>query len=208
MRILFGLTAMATALAPATAAERKPLPGNPDDLSVQAVYNYAACIVETTPRGAEEALALDFTTPAYDKKLRALAKGHADSRCMSASQIRSRSVLIAGGMAEKLLVKKVDPARFPALIAYDASKPSIAAHDVVEVTAMCMVRAEPAKSWAVFATPPTSREEGEAIQALTPTLQSCVPAGQKMAVNKPGLRALLALAAYHMTQPASPAQGS
>jgi hypothetical protein len=188
----------ATALAsPALAKEQ--LSATPDALSVQAIHNYAGCVANTTPRGAAEALELDFSSPAYGKKISQLSKGHSDSRCMSASRLQYNQVLFAGGMAERLLVDKVQPARFPTMVAYDPASAPIKARSAQEVIGMCMVRAEPAKSWAVFATAPTSHEEASAMQALAPTLINCVPAGQKMALNKPGLRALLALAAYRLS---------
>jgi hypothetical protein len=99
----------ATALAsPALAKEQ--LSATPDALSVQAIHNYAGCVANTTPRGAAEALELDFSSPAYGKKISQLSKGHSDSRCMSASRLQYNQVLFAGGMAERLLVDKVQPA--------------------------------------------------------------------------------------------------
>jgi hypothetical protein len=159
----------ATALAsPALAKEQ--LSATPDALSVQAIHNYAGCVANTTPRGAAEALELDFSSPAYGKKISQLSKGHSDSRCMSASRLQYNQVLFAGGMAERLLVDKVQPARFPTMVAYDPASAPIKARSAQEVIGMCMVRAEPAKSWAVFATAPTSHEEASAMQALAPTL--------------------------------------
>ena len=190
------------------ALAREKLSPTPDDLSVQAIHNYAACIVETTSRGAEEALSLDYASEAYRKKLDRIAKGHADSRCMTGGQFRSSGVLLAGGMAERLVLEKLSAATFATRVAYDAGKPPAQAHDAMEMTAMCVVRAAPDKTWTIFTTAPTSREELGAMQAIGSTLAGCVPAGQKMAFNRPGVRAVLALAAYHLTQPAAPAQGS
>jgi hypothetical protein len=193
---------LAGALALATSLEAKgPLSGNPDDLSVQAVHNFAACLADTTPKGARELLAIDYREDAYKNALRRFVKGHADGRCLYASVLRSNDVLISGGMAERLLVETVKPDRFRSLVAYDAKKSPIAARSPMEATAICVVRAEPAKTYAIFQTEPTSGYEGHAMQAIAPSLMNCVKAGQKVTLNKPGLRALLALAAYRLTQP-------
>ena len=93
------------------------------------------------------------------------------------------------------------PEGFAAAVAYDAAKAPIAARSAAEMTSICVLRAEPAKSYAIFRTEPTSAEESHAMQAIAPALMNCVKAGQKMSFNKPGLRASLALAAYRLTQP-------
>jgi len=197
--LILGLTA---SLVLGVAAQAKdPLPGNPDDLSVQAVHNFAACLADTTPKGAQQVLAMDYREAAYKKTLRRFARGHDDGRCMNASVLRSNDVLIAGGVAERLLVETVKPDRFRPLVAYDTTKAPIAARSPMEATAICVVRAEPAKTYAIFQTEPTSAGEGHAMQAIAPVLMNCVKAGQKVTLNKPGLRALLALAAYRLTQP-------
>ena len=201
------LTCVALAM-PVLAVERKKLSPDPDDLSVQAVYNYGACIAETTPKGAAEALAIDYDTEAYRKKVVALSKGHNDDRCMRWSRLRYSGVLLAGSMAESLLRSRTDAARFPMAVAYDPSRPEIKARGPMEYLAMCAVRTDPTKSWAILAVPPTSVEEKAAMQRIGETLTQCAAAGQKVALNRPGLRALIALAAYHMMSPAMPAQGS
>lgn len=189
------------ALLASAGTAKEPLSRTPDDLSVQAVHNYAACIADTTPRGAVELLALDYRSPEYAKKMHALAQGHNDGRCISTSFMRSSQVLLAGGMAERLLLARAKPAYFPSLVAYDATKPPIAVRNPAEMTAICVVRAEPSKTFTLFQTEPTTKDETRAMQAIGPALLDCVKAGQKMSFNKPGLRAMLALAAYRLAQP-------
>ena len=188
-------------LAAPAAAKEQPLPPVPDDLSIQVVHNFAACVADTTPRGAKSLLAMDYRDEAYKKALARLAQGHEDGRCMNASILRSNYVLISGGLAERLLIGTVKPERFASLVAYDAAKASIEARGPLELTSICVVRAEPDKTFAIFRTEPTSTDEGHAMQAIAPTLMNCIKAGQKIAFNKPGLRALLALASYRLVQP-------
>jgi len=172
----------------------------PEDLSVQALHNFAACIVDATPKGAEEVLALDYRSPEYAKRINQFSQGHADGRCL-AGRISYSQVLLAGGMAERLLIEKVKPDQFASLVAYDAAKAPITARSATEMTAICVVRAEPARTYGIFQTEPTSADESHAMQAIGPALMGCVKAGQKMSFNKPGLRASLALAAYRLAQP-------
>jgi len=197
--LAFGL---ALSLALATSAQAKePLSGTPDDLSVKAVHNFAACVADTTPKGAMNLLAIDYRTKDYHEALKRLMQGHSDGRCISASALRSNQILLAGGMAERLVIEKIRPEGFASAVAYDANKAPIAARSVGEMTAICVVRAEPAHTYAIFRTEPTSADESHAMQAIAPALMNCVKAGQKMNFNKPGLRASLALAAYRLTQP-------
>ena len=198
--LVLGLAVSAALASSADAAER--LSGTPDDLSVQAVHNFGGCVADTTPKGAEHLLAIDYRTKEYHEAISRLMKGHSDGRCFSAAAMRANQILIAGAMAERLLIEKVKPSGFATAIAYDASKPPIAARSPAEMTSICVLRAEPAKSYAIFRTEPTSADESHAMQAIAPTLMNCVKAGQKMSFNKPGLRASLALAAYRLaTQP-------
>jgi hypothetical protein len=183
------------------AAQHQPPSVAPDDLAVQAMHNFASCVADTTPRGAEHVLALDYRSPEYAKTMNRLSSGHADSRCL-AGRMKFDTRLLAGGMAERLLVEKLDAARFAQAVAYDAAKPPIEARNPSEVTAICVIRAEPAKAWAILQSEPTSKNELSAMQAISPAVVGCVPQGAKLALNKPGLRAMLALAAYRLTQPA------
>jgi hypothetical protein len=182
----------------APGAAREELSPTPDDLSVQAIHNFAGCIADTTPRGAEAVLAMDYRAPAYAKQLHSLAAGHADGRCATVGRLQYSNVLVAGGMAERLLVEKVKPEGFAHLAAYDPTRPAIVARSAMEMTSICVVRAEPAKVYNIFRTDPTSADESRAMQAIAPSLMNCIKAGQKVTLNKPGLRASLALAAYRL----------
>jgi len=146
-------------------------------------------------------LALDYRSPEYAKRMHQFSSGHADSRCLG-GRIQFNQVLLAGGMAERLLVEKVKPDHFPSLVAYDVARAPIEARNPMEIMSICVVRAEPAKTYAIFATDPTSPDEAHAMQAIAPSLMKCIRAGEKVSLNKPGLRASLALAAYRLTQPA------
>jgi len=201
MRALFSLFAALSLTVPAAAA---PVAGKtPEDLAVQVMHFYAACVIEHTPQGAKELLALDSRSPEYRTKMMRLAQGH--PMCVGDNRLKFNGVLLQGALAERLLQLYDAPPRFAPSVAFNASARPIEAQDDMEVTAACIVRADPDKVWALFASDPTSDAEGAALQALSPTLMSCVREGQKVAINRPGLRALLAVSAYRLShQDANP----
>jgi hypothetical protein len=66
--------------------------------------------------------------------------------------------------------------------------------------ALCTVRAAPQKVAAVLATEVFSAVEGAALRDITPDVQSCLAAGVNLRLNRIGLRAMLALAAYRLAE--------
>ena len=163
-----------------------------DDLSVQAMHNFGACVVRTTPAGAEEVLAMDFRTEAYQKKLRRLAKGH--GRCTrSRTELKFNGVLFAGAMAEALVEE-----RKGGVIAASQPASPLAARSPLENMALCTVVTSPAEVSKLLATDVTTAEEHTAIEALSPTLNACLSGADKAEINKVGLRSVLALAAWRI----------
>ena len=177
----------------------------PDPIEIQALHNYGACIVEQTPRGAKQVLALDFRTPEYERKLEAIGKGH--ERCMTlGGRLGAAGVLLAGAMAEALLKSEVPRGSLPQQLAYDPSRPAIEARNVTEDMALCTVLHGPVETASVFATEPATEKEDEAMRTIGPKLVECLKKDTKLTLNKPALRSLLALAAWRIvTTPRSPA---
>ncbi len=169
----------------------------PDDLSIQAVHNFGACVVRTTSEGARRVLAMDYRTDAYREALRRLARGH--DRCVSPSwQLRSGEILLAGAMAEALLEADVKKADLPKRLSFDPQRPAIEARGPTEAMALCTALHEPRTTAELFRTEPGSREEKQAVQALDPVLTQCLSKNFKLTVNRPALRSLLALAAWRI----------
>jgi hypothetical protein len=169
----------------------------PDDLSIQAVHNFGACVVAQTPQGAREALALDYRTAEYQRKLRAVGKGH--GRCVTPwGLLRSSRLLVAGAMAEALLKTDVREAELAKRLAFDAARPPIEARDATEAMALCSVLHGSAATADLLGTEPTSPEEKRAEEALTPILKQCLASNTELRLNRPALRSLLALAAWRI----------
>lgn len=182
----------------ADARPARPLGPQSDELSVAALHDFAHCVVGRAGTRASAALLdMDYESPAYSKALRNLATGH--GQCLSAnSRMEFNGSLLAGAMAEILLAR--EPGGYVSRLGHDPSEPPFQARDEGELTGMCIARAEPAKVAALLGTEATSEAETRAIRDLGPALVACVKAGRPAHFNRPGLRALLALSAYHLVQ--------
>ena len=181
----------------------------PEDVAIQAVHNYGACMVSRTPDGARRLLAMDFNSPDYDKQFRRYAKGH--EYCISFSAtLGSNRLLLAGAMAEALLKSDVKHDELAQRLAYDSRREDIVARSQTESMALCTVFEAPKETARIFDTEPATRDETEAMKPLGGVLGDCLKKDMELTVNKPGLRALLALAAYRVVttpeKPADPAQ--
>jgi hypothetical protein len=175
-----------------------------DDLAVQALYNFGACVVEQTPQGARELLELDYRSPAYAKKMHAISRGH--DRCATASRLEYNGMLFAGALAEALLKTDVKPGELATRIAYDPARPSILARSATEDMALCTALQAPKETVALLATQPATHEEMEAMTPLGPVLGSCLKKGATVELNKPAIRALHPLPANRSAKrPRAPA---
>ena len=177
-----------------------------DDLAVRAVHNFGACIVREAPTGAaEKVLELDYRSEEYQKRLRAMAKGH--DRCIVRGwRLGSSQMLVAGAMAEALLKSEVKAKELPKRIAYDPARPAIKARSPTETMALCAALQAPQATARLLRTEPTTKEESEAMNAVAPVLTECLRKDVKLTLNKPALRAVLALAAWRIvTTPKAPA---
>lgn len=174
-------------------------PGDSDSLAIKALHDFGACIVEESPKGAaEQLLAMDFRTEDYQKRLRAMTKGHA--RCLVPNwQLKTNgSLLIAGAMAEALLKSDVPPAELPQRLAYDPARPAIPARSQIETMALCTVLKAPQTASELLETEPASKDESAAMAPIGPVLGECLKKEMKVSLNPPALRALLALAAWRI----------
>jgi hypothetical protein len=160
------------------------------------MQNFGTCVVQQTPEGARQVLAMDYRSKPYADKLRAIAKGH--GRCAPGSELKFNGVLFAGAMAEALLKSDLKPAALTHRLAYDPTRPAIPARSPTEAMALCTVLQAPDASARLFAADPASPEEAEAVEALGPTLTGCLAKGTTLSLNRPALRSVLALAAWRI----------
>jgi len=189
------LLALAAAVAPA-----------PDPASIQSLYEVGQCIATRSPQTAREVLAMDFRSSEYQRMLKAIGRG--SGPCMApGTDFRSSGVLFAGAIAEGLLKTEFKQADLAADFAFDPARAPIEARNDSEEMALCMVMRAPAQTAHLLQTAPASREEADAEDVLAPLLSDCLKKGAKLELNRPGMRSLLALAAYRIvTSPKGAAQ--
>jgi hypothetical protein len=167
-----------------------------DELSLEAMHNFGACVVRMTPAGAEEVLAMDFRTDEYREKLSRLAKGH--DRCTRPrTELKFNGVLFAGAMAEALLEEPGRRVLTRLSAAEDLAAP-VAARSPLEAMALCGVITRPAAVGRLLESDVASDKEAEAIEALSPTLSACLTGADKAELNAPAMRSIVALAAWRI----------
>jgi hypothetical protein len=173
-------------------------PSKPEDIRM--LHDFARCVVEANPAQAGRILKLDYRTDSYRRSLGNLA--HAPRACAAFDgRMRIAGVLLAGSFAEALLPRVLAGRPLTAAAAPDPAKP-LAARDDGEYLGLCAVRSMPDRVAALLATAPSSGEEKAAVAAIAPALSPCLRAGAAAKVNRPALRALLALAAYRIVSQA------
>jgi hypothetical protein len=195
--VRFGLllVGLAVAAAPASAQSSKLV--GPPDLAVRMVHDFGQCVVKHAPDQARRVLARDYTTRAYKDSLRQLVAD--EHRCASAGRLSSNGLLFAGGLAEALLPGELAGAGLGARTVVDPAHP-LSVHGESELMSVCLIRKSPDDVAALLATAPTTPEEQAAVQKLAPNIVDCVAKGQKMVLNTPSLRAMLALSAYRLVE--------
>lgn len=179
----------------------------PSAVDIGTLHAFAGCMADRYRPGVRRLLALDYRSRAYDHALTTLSDE--GSRCLpfAFGKLKSARVLMVGAFAEQLLPAALDGARLAERVAHDPSRPPIAARDEGEYLALCAVRTMPDEAAALLATKPASEDERRAVAAIRPRLGTCLRAGAAARLNAPGLRAVLALAAYRLvSQPAAAAR--
>jgi hypothetical protein len=155
--------------------------------------------VGTTPEGARRVLALDFRTSEYKKDLRSLAFGHDDSRCLNGGwRYKFAPSLLAGAMAEALLKSDIKKEELPKRLAYDPARAPIQARNELEKMALCTVMQAPVATVRLFDTQPATGAEQAAMKPVSDALSDCLQKGTQVTLNGPGVRSLLALAAWRV----------
>ena len=158
----------------------------------------AQCMAQYWPAAVRRLLLVDFRAAGAEQALRWFAATHPG--CAPAGTLRVSGLLLAGGMAEALLRNQAGGRDLAARVARRPSEPPIRARDESEYMSLCAVRADPAEAAALFAARPASGEEMAIVRTIAARLAPCLAAGTTAHLNRPALRALLALAAYRLSE--------
>ncbi|HEX2762892.1 MAG TPA: hypothetical protein VHM92_03465 [Allosphingosinicella sp.] len=194
------LLAAVTLAAPADARSRRAAASSAVDIAT--VHVFADCVTGKYPAAVRKLLALDYRKKEYSNALHRLLDASNSCTPFAWGRLRSSNLLLVGAFAEQMLPKTLAGVPLADRIAYDPSKPPVAARDDGEYLGLCLARTMPAETAALLATRPVSWDEGSAADALTPGMGPCLRSGARARVNMAGLRALLALAAYRLVSQA------
>jgi hypothetical protein len=183
------------------AAERDPAaPSKPEHIRM--LHAHSRCVVDYAPRQAARILRLDYRTDSYRRSLRNLVA--APNCARFDGRLSMAGVLVAGAFAEALLPRALAGRSLAAAVAHDPAAAPIEARDEGEYLGLCAVRSMPEQVAALLVTSPASEEEKSATGAVTAGLSPCVRSGASAKLNRPALRALVALAAYRIVSRAGP----
>ncbi|HKR23629.1 MAG TPA: hypothetical protein VJS15_00080 [Allosphingosinicella sp.] len=184
----------------ATAQERTQLGGEPTSpQDIRVLHEFSRCAARQETTRARSILAMDFRSAEYQRRLRGVA--YDSSNCLPPGGVLAFSyMLFAGGMAESLLRLQSGADELAARVAYDPARPAIRARDESEMVFLCTVRAAPQQVAALLRTEAASDRETALLGELTEHAGRCLPEGSRMGLNRVGLRALLALAAYRLSE--------
>lgn len=171
-------------------------PATAEDRAV--LHDFARCVAGRWPNQAGPLVESYAETAEHRRPLLRLV--NTSNSCLGRGVLRFSSVLFVGGMAERLLERGARDATLGARVALNPNGASLAARDQTELMSICVVRAVPAEVETLFSSRPGSREETAALQAIGPSIAPCLARGAELRVNRPGLRAMLALAAYRLAQ--------
>ena len=168
-----------------------------DASSVQSLHVTGACIVDQMPRTARALLAMDFRSPEYAEKMKAL--GTNSGRCLPRrTKFSASGILFAGSIAEAFLKRDLTSKKLASHIADYQILPIVEVRSPLEEMALCTVLRDPQGTAALFQALPATPGESAAITSLAPVLGECMAKGTKAELNKPAIRSLLALAAYRI----------
>jgi hypothetical protein len=168
----------------------------PRRIEVEALHDLATCIVERDRDEAARILTADFGGEDYADAIRRLSPVRPQCLGPKGGLLRMSGIVFAGGLAEALLRKDLTQAQLAASLR--PPEPALQARDDVEYTAMCMVLAHPAETSALLYTDATASGADAKLAEYADALPGCVRPDQQFRINKLGLRALAALAAYRI----------
>ena len=180
---------MALALVAAQAQPQEPV-HVPDSEAVRTMHEFAACVARERTGEARAVLAMDYRTDARQRRLRELARSN--NRCFDRNVMSMSELLFAGALAEQLYLRDNRTADAAVLV----SEARLEERSRSESLGNCVVRHSPVQARTVLDTPVTSPEEGTALDALRPAIAACLQGADEVRLNRPGLRALVAISLY------------
>ena len=181
---------------PSRAMRLGETPSSPQELRI--LDRFSRCVAGRQEAAVIALLATDPSTSDYRSNMRRLAQSNWG--CLGEGALKFHEALFAGGLAEALLRRRNANTNLAARTAHDPSRAALQARDEAELMSICTVRSAPAQVEALLASEVASPEEAAAVRALMPQIGQCLAAGVNMRLNRPALRAALALATHRLVR--------
>jgi hypothetical protein len=164
---------------------------------------YVRCVAQRDLTAAHKVVVERADTPAWADAMNRLI----DSRdsCVRNPQLSFRREDARGAMGEYLLERDLRLVAYLAARPADKPAPAAAAEPATfgMLVAQCVAGAEPSRSLAVLQTDIATQPEREAMMALKPVINQCLPATGRQQLTISDLRNYLAVALYQIAHAAT-----
>jgi hypothetical protein len=190
------LAGLAVVLAPTAADARRPVAPR----ATRMVHDLARCLYLAQPDRVRLLLTMGTRDPRYASTFQHLVERNA---CLNFGRVGANGRVFKGALAELLVLRDLHGESLAAHVAYDPSRPPVQAVDEAEIMSICVVRAVPAQVEALFQTEPSGTTELAALRTIAPALPGCLRRGARAELDRSTLRAMLATAAFRLTEPAA-----
>ena len=166
----------------------------------QVLLRFSRCVAGRQRAQASALVLANYSPDDYQAALRRLSSSQSGCIPGGRGRLQFGGILFAGDLSEILLAEAAPRGSLAARVALRPGHALFPARDQSEVMSVCVVRAAPAETEALLATEHGSPAEGVAVNALAPHIGPCLAEGAAIRLNRPGLRAMLALAAYRLVR--------
>ena len=216
MGVSYGDPAIGSRLNPGTRRQYNADMGNPQE----SMFRFAECTVSLnegrmrTYLDSRSQADMDMAARAFDQSDRA-------SRCNTDAYVGGDARLVTfgsdlgtmRGMVSEAFLRKyksrITVAPMAAQASYDRDWQAMTGRPrQIDQMAACVANVNPAGIMAITKTEFGSKKEKKALDALAPSLATCLSVGYKMNTNQLGLRTALAEALYHRVFDAPPVSAS
>ena len=196
--LLAMIAALAAAATPGAADARRGVTPR----AALAVHELARCLFVAEPDRVRSVLTMSPSDARYASTFQHLIERNA---CLTTGALSANDRVLKGALAEFALLGDLRGQPLAPRVADDPALPPILVADESEVMSICVVRAVPEQVQALFQTEPSSRSETSTLQAIAPALPGCLRSGARAELDRSSLRAMLASAAFRLTERSNPA---
>jgi len=161
--------------------------------AIRVTNGLGRCQARKHPGPAMAMLALPLADKEQDLAVRKMFNWTEPCMGLSDGELGFRTILIAGPMAEQLIVDHKP--RIDLATALSNTVP-VAPRNVLEEVGDCLIGRDSANVAALLLADPTSQIELARVVALKPAIADCLPPSRTFTLSVPVVRALVAVSAY------------